>query len=112
MVFKSIRGPAFYTDATWAFSMAALYVTQDHPAHIPRRHNEHLAGDGTRPVRAGSRLAPVFWPECPQRHPWIKHDFAGCTLARHFPRVLVVLRSQSCLRLEGRTRTLSGPSRI
>jgi hypothetical protein len=27
----------------------------------------HLAGDGPRPVWAGSRLALVFWPECPQR---------------------------------------------
>jgi hypothetical protein len=35
-------------------------------------------------------------------------DFA-CTLARHFPPGLVVLRAQSRLRLEGRTRTLSRP---
>jgi hypothetical protein len=27
----------------------------------------HGAGDGPRPVRAGSCLAIVFWPECPQR---------------------------------------------
>jgi hypothetical protein len=39
----------------------------------------------------------------------VKRDFA-CTFTRHFPPVLVALRSQSCLRLEGRTRTLSGPS--
>jgi len=39
----------------------------------------------------------------------IKRDFA-CTFTRHFPAVLVALRSQSCLRLEGRARTLSGPS--
>jgi hypothetical protein len=38
----------------------------------------------------------------------IKHDFA-CTLTGAFPPVLVVLRAQSCLMLEGRTRTLSGP---
>ncbi len=36
-------------------------------------------------------------------------DFA-CTFTRHFSPVLVALRVQSCLRLEGRTRTLSGPS--
>jgi len=34
----------------------------------------------------------------------------GCTFTRHLSPVLVVLRSQSRLRLEGRTRTLSGPS--
>ena len=39
----------------------------------------------------------------------VKRDFA-CTLAGAFPPVLVALRAQSRLRLEGRTRTLSGPS--
>jgi hypothetical protein len=47
-----------------------------------------------RSVRSGSR---------------VKREFA-CTLAGVFPPVLVALRSQSRLRLEGRTRTLSGPS--
>jgi hypothetical protein len=36
MVFKSIRGSVSDTAATWAFSMAACYATQDHPANIPR----------------------------------------------------------------------------
>src|SRR5580693_796323 len=39
----------------------------------------------------------------------IKRDFA-CTSARHVLPVLIVLRSQSRLMLEGRARTLSGPS--
>lgn len=39
----------------------------------------------------------------------VKRDFA-CTLTGIFPPVLVVLRAQSRLGLEGRTRTLSGPS--
>ncbi len=39
----------------------------------------------------------------------VKHDLA-CTFTRKFPSVLVGLRSQSCLRLEGRAHTLSGPS--
>jgi hypothetical protein len=39
----------------------------------------------------------------------VKRDFA-CTFTRHFPPVLVVPRSQSRLMLEGRARTLSGPS--
>jgi hypothetical protein len=47
-----------------------------------------------RSVRSGSR---------------VKRDFA-CTLAGAFPPVLVSLRAQSRLRLEGRTPTLSGPS--
>ena len=39
----------------------------------------------------------------------VKRDFA-CTLTGAFPPVLVVLRAQSRLMLEGRARTLSGPS--
>jgi len=39
----------------------------------------------------------------------VKRDFA-CTLTGAFPPVLVALRAQSCLGLEGRARTLSGPS--
>ncbi len=39
----------------------------------------------------------------------IKRDFA-CTFTPPFPPVLVALRPQSRLMLEGRTRTLSGPS--
>ena len=39
----------------------------------------------------------------------VKRDFA-CTLAGVFPPVLVALRAQSRLGLEGRARTLSGPS--
>src|SRR5260370_18545882 len=38
----------------------------------------------------------------------VKRDFA-CKFTRHFSPVLVARRSQSRLRLEGRTRTLSGP---
>jgi hypothetical protein len=68
----------------------------------------YLAGDGPRPVRAGSA-----WPLSPDRSvrrgSKVKRDFA-CTFTRHLPPVRLVLRSQSCLRLEGRTRTLSGPS--
>jgi hypothetical protein len=69
MVFKSMRGSPPYTGFNWAFSIAALYVVEDHPAHIPRRHNERLAGDGSRPARAGFRPALSLWPECPQRSP-------------------------------------------
>jgi len=39
----------------------------------------------------------------------VKRDFA-CTLTGALPPVLVVLRGQSRLGLEGRARTLSGPS--
>jgi hypothetical protein len=39
----------------------------------------------------------------------VKRDFA-CTLTSAFPSVLVVLQAQSRLGLEGRARTLSGPS--
>src|SRR3954447_2033543 len=85
--------------ATLAAVLAAAAGTRDsHP---------QCAVDGPRPVRAGSGLALVFWPERPQRHPGVKRDFA-CAYTRHFSPVLIVLRSQSRLRLEGRTRTLSG----
>jgi hypothetical protein len=41
----------------------------------------------------------------------VKRDFA-CTLTAAFPPVLVALRAQLRLGLEGRTRTLSGYPRI
>ena len=66
------------------------------------------AGDGPRPVRAGLPL-PVVSGRSVRRGSGVKRDFA-CTCTRHYSPVLVALRSQSCLRLEGRTRTLSGPS--
>jgi hypothetical protein len=85
----------------------------DHSAHIPnykhfRRVRPHLAGDGPRPVRAGSGL-PLVSVRSVRRGSRVKHDFA-CTLAGAFPPVLVVRRAQSRLGLAGRTRTLSGPS--
>ena len=63
-------------------------------------------------ARVWSGQAPA-WPlssdRSVRRGSRVKRDFA-CTFTSHLPRVLVVLRSQSRLRLEGRTRTLSGPS--
>jgi hypothetical protein len=65
---------------------------------------------GMARVRPG-RLLPdpylLVWSA--RRGSRVKCDFA-CTFTRLFPPVLVVLRSQSRLRLEGWTRTLSGPS--
>jgi len=63
------------------------------------RDRPHRAEDGPRPVKAGSGLALVFCPECPQRL-WVKRDFA-CTFTWRFSPVLVALRSQLRLRLEG-----------
>ena len=63
-------------------------------------------------ARVWSGQAPA-WPlvsvRSVRRGSRVKRDFA-CTLARAFPPVLVVLRAQSRLGLEGRARTLSGPS--
>ena len=56
-----------------------------------------------------ARPARFFLSGGPQRGSRVNRDFA-CTSTRHFSPVLVALRSQSRLRLEGRTRTLSGPS--
>ena len=65
---------------------------------------------GMARVRSGQACpCPVVSGRSVRRGSGVKRDFA-CTCTRHFPPVLVVLRSQSRLRLEGRTRTLSGPS--
>jgi hypothetical protein len=86
---------------------------QDHSAYFPdhgnlRRGCPHIAGDGPRQVRAGSSLA-LGSDRSVRSGSRVKRDFA-CAFTRHVSPVLVVLRPQSCLRLEGRTRTLSGPS--
>src|SRR5258708_33686096 len=52
---------------------------------------------------------PLVSDQSVRRGSGVKRDFA-CTFTRHFPPVFVVPRSQSRLRREGRTRTLSGPS--
>jgi len=65
---------------------------------------------GMARVRSGQAPAwPLVSVRSARRGSRVKRDFA-CTLAGAFPPVLVVLRAQSRLRLEGRTRTLSGPS--
>lgn len=63
------------------------------------------------PASGPGRLPPDPWllTGVPALGSGVKRDFA-CTLTRHFPSVLVVLRSQSRLSLEGRTCTLSAPS--
>ena len=74
---------------------------------------------GSKPTRTVQGMARVrsgqapAWPlvsgRSVRRGSGVKRDFA-CTFTRHVSPVLVVLRSQSRLRLEGRARTLSGPS--
>ena len=65
---------------------------------------------GMARVRSGQAPAwPLSTDWSVRRGSGVKRDFA-CTVTRHFSPALVVLRSQSRLRLEGRTRTLSGPS--
>ncbi len=67
---------------------------------------------GMARVRSGQACpCPVVSDRSVRRGSGVKRDFA-CTLTSHLPPVLVALRAQSRLRLEGRTRTLSGPSRI
>jgi hypothetical protein len=71
-------------------------------------HGLHLAGAGPRP--AGGRSCPTLnYQPSVRRGSGVKRDFA-CTLTGVFPPVLVALRAESRLGLEGRTRTLSGPS--
>ena len=65
---------------------------------------------GMARVRSGQASAwPLSSDQSARRGSRVKRDFT-CTFTRHFSPVLVALRSQSRLRLEGRTRTLSGPS--
>jgi hypothetical protein len=65
---------------------------------------------GMARVRSGQAVAwPLVSDRSARRGSRVKRDFA-CTVTRHLLPVRVVLRSQSCLRLEGRARTLSGPS--
>jgi hypothetical protein len=65
---------------------------------------------GMARVRSGQAPAwPLVSDRSVRRGSGVKRDFA-CAFTRHFSPVLVALRSQSRLRLEGRIRTLSGPS--
>ena len=65
---------------------------------------------GMARVRSGQAPAwPLSSDRSVRRGSGVKRDFA-CTFTRHLPPALVVLRPQSRLMLEGRTRTLSGPS--
>jgi len=86
---------------------------QDHSVYFPDHRNfcrdcVDLAGDGPR--RSGQAPAcPLVSDRSVRSGSRVKRDFA-CTLAGIFPPVLVALQAQSRLGLEGRTRTLSGPS--
>ena len=65
---------------------------------------------GMARVRSGQAPAwPLVSDRSVRRGSRVKRDFA-CTLAGVFPPALIALRAQSRLGLEGRTRTLSGPS--
>ena len=74
----------------------------------PPRDRPHLAGMAC--ARSGQAPAlPWSSDRSVRRDSGVKRDFA-CTFTWQFPPVLVALRSQWRLRLEGRTRTLSRPS--
>jgi hypothetical protein len=85
----------------------------DHSVHIP--DHEHFAVtactlQGMARVRSGQALAwPLVLTGVSAVVSRVKRDFA-CASTGPFPPVLVVLRAQSRLGLEGRARTLSGPS--
>jgi len=65
---------------------------------------------GMARVRSGQAAAwPLASDRSGRRGSGVKRDFA-CTFTRRFSPVLVARRSQSRLMLEGRARTLSGPS--
>jgi hypothetical protein len=83
-------------------------ASASHPHFHPRGLGQSGMTEVLRDIRRRYGLALGFWPECLRRIR-VKRDFA-CTFTRHVVPVLVVLRSRPCLRLEGRTRTLTGPS--
>ena len=120
MVFKRMSDPTLINALSWAFRLSALWIVLDHPVYIPRPRTAPLSPkpyretactvQGMARVRSGQAAAwPLVSDRSVRRGSGVKRDFA-CTFTRHFSPVLVVLRSQSCLRLEGRTRTLRGPS--
>ena len=99
-----------------AAEVGALLITSNdtdllsvNPAQaVQWQADPHLQGMGR--VRSGQAPAwPLVSDRSVRRGSRVKHDFA-CAFTRQPSPVLVVLRSQSCLRMEGRTRTLSGPS--
>jgi hypothetical protein len=89
---------------TWA-----AYGPQNMSDNGIRWHD--VSEDANQPARVpAGRLppGPLVSDRSVRRGSGVKRDFA-CTLTRRF-HVLVVRRSQLRLRLEGRTRTLSGAS--
>jgi hypothetical protein len=120
MVFKRMCDPPLINALIWAFRLSALWIVLDHPVYIPR---PPIAPLGPRPyrgpactvqgmarVRSGQAAAwPLVSDRSVRRGSGVKRDFA-CTSTTHVSPVLVVLRPQSRLMLEGRTRTLRGPS--
>ena len=88
-------------------SLAFLPGCRDHSAYIPDHGNCPATArtlQGMARVRSGQ--APA-WPLSSGRSAGVKSRFA---FTGQLPPVLVGLRSQSRLGLEGRARTLSGPS--
>ena len=77
----------------------------DYSAYVPDHEDCPVTAralQGMARVRSGQAPAwPLVSDRSARRGSGVKHDFA-CTLTRNFPPVLVVLRAQSCLRLEGR----------
>jgi hypothetical protein len=96
--------------------MARAGLRRGEPSYSPARPGcrcgtaTSTAEPGPRPCRRLAYLTcTLISVRSVRRDSRVERDFA-CTLAGAFPPVLVVLRAQSRLGLEGRTRTLSGPS--
>ena len=94
-------------------SITHLPGGQAHSAYFPDHGifcRDHPQLGGMARVRSGQAAAwPLVSDRCVRSGSGVKRDFA-CTLAGTFPPVLVALRAQSRLGLEGWIRTLSGPS--
>jgi hypothetical protein len=132
---RAVRFVEFMCAICW-YSTPHLIIGRNHSAHIPDHGLSGVAtmrlarvsfgqalartrpfgGKHARTLQGMARVRPGQAPACPlasdrsaRRGSRVKRDFA-CTCTRHPSPVLVARRSQSCLRLEGRTRTLSGPA--
>ena len=112
-----LRSPAArsseFAASTCVDSIAHLACDGGNSAYIPDHGNCTVTActlHGMARVRSGQAPAwPLVSGRSVRSGSRVKRDFP-CTLTGALPPALVVLRAQSRLRLEGRVRTLSGPS--
>ena len=105
--------PSEFVASACVDSIAPFMGGSGHSAYIPDLGSCAVTActlQGMARVRSGQAPAwPLVSGRSVRSGSRVKRDFP-CTLTGALPPALVVLRAQSRLRLEGRARTLSGPS--